>query len=298
MTESIVRQVLHFPICQGSDFPILFYFERRIEMALKTSNYGINLIKRFEGCRLSAYRDTVGVVTIGYGWTNPIDGKPLTMNTKITQEKAETLLREGLKPYEAKVNKYDSKYHWNQNQFDALVSFCYNLGNIDGLTANGTRSINEIANKFTAYNKAGGRVIAGLTSRRNEEKQLFLSPSSSINNIVSNNKPDTSSVSKYTHKNFVKDIQASIGAKVDGVAGPETLSKTVTVSRIINNRHAAIRPIQKYLNSIGYDCGNTDGIAGQKFEKAVKLFQKSNRCVSDGEITAKRETWKKLLKLS
>lgn len=263
-------------------------------MALKTSNYGINLIKRFEGCRLSAYRDTVGVVTIGYGWTNPIDGKPLTMNTKITQEKAETLLKEGLKPYEAKVNKYDSKYHWNQNQFDALVSFCYNLGNIDGLTANGTRSINEIANKFTAYNKAGGRVIAGLTSRRNEEKNLFLKPTAANDkNTTSKNNSEN-----YSHKNFVKDIQTSIGAKVDGIAGPETLSKTVTVSRVINNRHTVIKPIQKYLNSIGCDCGTPDGIAGQKFEKSVKSFQKSNRCISDGEITAKRETWKKLLKLS
>ena len=263
-------------------------------MALKTSNYGINLIKRFEGCRLSAYRDTVGVITIGYGWTNPIDGKPLTMNTKITQEKAETLLKEGLKPYEAKVNKYDNKYHWNQSQFDALVSFCYNIGNIDGLTANGTRNIQEIANKFIAYNKAGGRVIAGLTSRRNEEKQLFLS---SANNAVSNNKHDTSSVSKYTHKDFVKDVQAAIGAKVDGIAGSETLSKTVTVSRVINNKHAVVKPIQKYLNSINYDCGTPDGIAGQKFEKVVKSFQKANRCISDGEITAKRNTWRCLLGL-
>lgn len=74
-------------------------------MSLTISNNGINLIKRFEGCRLSAYRDPVGIVTIGYGWTKPIDGRPLTMGMKITQAKADSLLKEGLKSYEAKVNK-------------------------------------------------------------------------------------------------------------------------------------------------------------------------------------------------
>jgi len=117
-------------------------------------------------------------ITIGYGWTKPIDGRPLTMGMTITQSKAESLLREGLKSYEAKVNKYTAKYNWNQNQFDALVSFCYNIGNIDGLTANGARSISEVAAKITSYNKAGGKVLPGLTNRRNAEKQLFLSASS------------------------------------------------------------------------------------------------------------------------
>lgn len=261
-------------------------------MALKTSNYGINLIKRFEGCRLSAYRDTVGVVTIGYGWTNPIDGKPLTINTKITQAKAETLLKEGLRPYESKVNKYDNKYHWNQNQFDALVSFCYNIGNIDGITANGTRGINEIANKFTAYNKAGGKVISGLTNRRKEEKQLFLTAISSAGD-----KSKINEDKKYTYKDFVREVQTAIGAKVDGIAGSETLSKTVTVSKKKNNRHPVIKPIQKYLNSIGFNAGEADGIAGSKFDAAVKKYQKSNNCIDDGEITKGKNTWRKLLKL-
>ena len=102
----------------------------------------------------------------------------------------------------------------------------------------------------------------------------------------------------YSHKDFVKDIQKSIGAKVDGIAGSETLSKTVTVSKIKNNKHAVVRPIQTYLNSIGYNCGTIDGIAGVKFDTAVKAFQRNNGCIMDGEITAKMNTWKKLLKLS
>lgn len=108
----------------------------------------------------------------------------------------------------------------------------------------------------------------------------------------------TTPVSAYTHKDFVKEIQAAIGAKVDGIAGKETLSKTVTVSKIKNRKHAVVKPIQKYLNSLGYDCGTADGIAGSKFDVAVKSFQKANGCMADGEVTSQKTTWKKLLKLA
>ena len=63
------------------------------------------------------------------------------------------------------VDKY-SAYNWNQNEFDALVSFAYNIGSIDGLTASGSRSKEEIADKIQAYNKAGGKVLSGLIRRR------------------------------------------------------------------------------------------------------------------------------------
>lgn len=101
----------------------------------------------------------------------------------------------------------------------------------------------------------------------------------------------------YTHKDFVKEVQAAIGAKVDGIAGNETLSKTVTVSKIKNRKHAVVKPIQKYLNSLGYNCGTADGVAGIKFDIALKAFQKANGCVADGEVTAQKSTWKKLLKI-
>lgn len=73
------------------------------------------------------------------------------------------------------MDKY-SRYEWNQNEFDGLVSFAYNIGSIDQLTANGTRTKEQIANKILAYNKAGGKVLAGLTRRRQEERTLFLTP--------------------------------------------------------------------------------------------------------------------------
>lgn len=94
---------------------------------------------------------------------------------------------------------------------------------------------------------------------------------------------------------FVKDVQAAIGAKVDGIAGQDTLSKTVTISATKNSKHKVVKPIQEYLNHLGYDCGTADGIAGAKFTKAVKKYQFDKKCVQDGEITAKGSTWKKLL---
>lgn len=102
---------------------------------------------------------------------------------------------------------------------------------------------------------------------------------------------------QYTQKQFIKDIQAAIGAKIDGIAGNETLSKTVTVSKAKNNRHAVIKPIQKRLNTLNYNCGNVDGIAGLKFDAAIRAYQKAHGCIVDGEITAKKNTWKSLLGL-
>lgn len=104
-------------------------------------------------------------------------------------------------------------------------------------------------------------------------------------------------VDTYTHKDFVREVQACIGAKVDGIAGTETLSKTITVSKRKNNKHAVVKPIQRYLNALGFNCGQVDGIAGKLFDQAVKNFQKANSCVCDGEITAHNKTWKKLLRL-
>ena len=103
----------------------------------------------------------------------------------------------------------------------------------------------------------------------------------------------------YSKTDFIKDIQAAFGAVVDGIAGPETLGKTLTLSATLNRKHAAIEAVQKRLLILGYtSVGKVDGVAGTKFTKAVKEFQKQNGCVADGEITARAKTWKKLLGLA
>lgn len=95
---------------------------------------------------------------------------------------------------------------------------------------------------------------------------------------------------------FIREIQKSIGASVDGIAGPETLGKTVTLSAVKNRTHKAVKPVQKRLMVLGYtEVGEADGIAGAKFTQAVKHFQKDNGCYADGEITAGNKTWRKLL---
>lgn len=100
----------------------------------------------------------------------------------------------------------------------------------------------------------------------------------------------------YTLEQFVRDVQKACGASVDGIAGPETLSKTVTLSQSKNSTHAAVKPVQKRLAALGYTMvGKADGIAGIKFTNAVIHFQEGNKCWVDGEITAGNTTWKKLL---
>lgn len=146
----------------------------------KISKNCLDLVKKFEGCPLTADRDEVGVWTIGYGITNAdrsITGKSIHKGMKISKATAEKWLEESLnKKYLPLVLKYDKQYNWNQNELDALVSFCYNIGSIKQLTANGTRSRATIAAKLLEYNKAGGKVYRGLTRRRKAEQKLFLTP--------------------------------------------------------------------------------------------------------------------------
>jgi len=146
---------------------------------MHTSERGLRLIKEFEGCRLKAYQDIAGVWTIGWGTTNAdkeVTGTEIREGLTITQETADEWLRYTLeRKYEPLVIKYDGVYSWTQPEFDALVSFAYNLGSIKGLTNDGRRSRAQIADVWTGYCHAGGKVVQGLVDRRNKELQLFLS---------------------------------------------------------------------------------------------------------------------------
>lgn len=141
---------------------------------MKTSTNGVNLIQQFEGLRLQAYQDSVGIWTIGYGHTGA-DVKP---GLKISQDQATSLLEKDLARFEAGVNKLVS-VPLTQNQFDALVSFSYNLG-IGSLQSStllkllNAKNYQGAAEQFPRWNKAGGDVLAGLTKRRLAEQGLFL----------------------------------------------------------------------------------------------------------------------------
>ena len=143
--------------------------------SLQISQKGLDLIKEFEGCRLEAYKCPAGVWTIGYGTTDSdysITKTKIRAGLKISKQKAETWLRQSVnKKYCPKVNKYNNKYHWTQNEFDALVSFAYLSGNIDKLTDNGKITKKEIAERMLYY----GNMVPSIRKRRKAEQKLFLS---------------------------------------------------------------------------------------------------------------------------
>lgn len=144
---------------------------------MKPSKNCYKLIKQFEGCNLKAYKDSVGVITIGYGTTNAdsdLIGKQINMSTKISQKTADKWLEKAVKKkYAKKVDKWMSAYNFTQNEYDSLVSFAYNIGSIDQLTGNGTRDKKTIANKMLLYTKANGVELQGLVNRRKAEYKLF-----------------------------------------------------------------------------------------------------------------------------
>lgn len=135
---------------------------------MKISKAGVSLIKEFEGCSLTAYWD-VDAYSIGYGHHS----KAIQKGTKITEEDAEAFLISDLERFEKLINQYDHIYHFNQNEFDALVSFAYNVGSINQLTNFGKRTRETIALKIPQYCKAGGVTLRALQRRRQAEAKLF-----------------------------------------------------------------------------------------------------------------------------
>ena len=186
---------------------------------MKTSQVGIDLIKKYEGFRSNAYKPvkTEKYFTIGYGHY----GADVSPAMTITKQQGEELLKKDLEKFEKKVNKYDSTYHWTQNQFDALVSFAYNIGSIDQLTDYGKRSIQMISSKIPAYNKAGGKVLQGLVKRRKEEQALF----DSVPVVKTDNSYPTLKIGSTGAK--VKEAQRKLNANgynliEDGIFGNNT----------------------------------------------------------------------------
>ncbi|MFD2600167.1 lysozyme [Sphingobacterium corticis] len=147
---------------------------------MKTSEKGLALIKKYEGFYSKPYLDPVGIPTIGYGVIKYPNGKRVTMkDPAMTEKQASDMLAQLLEQtYEKDVNRL-VKVALNQNQFDALVSFTYNLGGTNLGNSTLLRKINvnpcdpTIKAEFPRWNKAGGRVLAGLTRRRREEADLY-----------------------------------------------------------------------------------------------------------------------------
>lgn len=147
---------------------------------MKISRVGIDLIKRWEGCRLKAYRCSAGVLTIGYGHTSAAGAPKVVEGMVITQQTADDILVHDLVKYEAAVQKALTRSP-NQHQFDACVSLCFNIGPGAFAKSSVARRFNDgnvqgAADAFLFWNKAAGRVLPGLEKRRADERQMFLRP--------------------------------------------------------------------------------------------------------------------------
>ena len=139
---------------------------------MNISQEGIALIKKFEGCELEAYRDSVNVLTIGYGHT-----KDVKEGDKINQDEAEHLLQEEMPEYEGYINEMVN-VPLEQNQFDALCSCVFNLGPKNLSESTLLRVLNdgkydEVPEQIVRWNKAGGQVLEGLVRRRQAEADMF-----------------------------------------------------------------------------------------------------------------------------
>ena len=148
---------------------------------MNISERGLNLIKSYEGCRLSSYTCPSNKWTIGYGHTQGV-----CEGMVITQEQADKFLFEDVQRFVNAVNQYQSRFNFNQNEYDALVSFTYNCGE-GSLQAvmSCCNNKQEIAEECKLYNRSStGQILNGLVRRREEEYKLFMS---GANNNINNN---------------------------------------------------------------------------------------------------------------
>ena len=261
----------------------------------KLGSDGLNLIKNFEGCRLTAYKpvSTEKYWTIGWGHY----GADVTQGMRITQERADELLLQDVASSVAAVNNplyCPLTASLNQNQFDALVSFTFNCGAGCLKTLCQNRTISEIAAKIPAYNKAGGKVLNGLVRRRSAEQTLFNKPVGTVTDL----EPTTMKMVQLwlnrtfhsgltldglygsnTKKALVKALQKELDVTADGIFGAKTKAAVKTLKN--GDKGTLVKILQCFLicrkqNIIA------DGIFGDETEMALKAVQSHYKIDNDG----------------
>lgn len=194
----------------------------------KLGQAGLKLIMQYEGCRLTAYKCSAGVWTIGYGHTAGV-----TQGMTITQSQAEEYLKQDCAKFEKYVNNavyVPITASLNQNQFDALVSFTYNCGagNLKKLCAN--RNAKEIVTALPLYNKAAGKILNGLVLRRSAEVALFNTPTTeTVTETTNTNETEEYNmnvIKRGSKGKAVKIWQIIVGTTPDGSFGSGTESAT------------------------------------------------------------------------
>jgi lysozyme len=211
---------------------------------MNISKKGIDLIKKYEGCHLVAYRCPAGIWTIGYGHT-----KNVRQGMKITQAQADEYLMQDCQASVNAVNKLGRNF--NQNQFDALVSFTFNCGAGNLKTLCHNRKAEVIAEKILLYNKGGGVVLNGLVKRRKDERALFLTP-------------------------IETEGQMSITESQNATSTYPTLK--------VGSKGEYVKKLQKFLQDKNIYHGAIDGIFGAITKQAVIEWQGYCEIVKDGIV--------------
>jgi len=194
---------------------------------MRTSQAGIDLIKKYEGLRLTAYYCPAGKLTIGYGHTSAAGNPIVSKGMAITEEEAEQILRNDLVSIESEVERL-VKYPVLQNQFDALVSFQYNTGALGRSTL--LKRINDgrfadVPAEFMKWINADGRPLPGLIRRRREEAKMWrgIDTNEPVNTNESRFTPDMPKASKSMMSSKEGNAAAIAGsASVLGVANEVT----------------------------------------------------------------------------
>lgn len=224
---------------------------------MNISNKGKDLIKKYEGCRLEAYLCPAGAWTIGWGHTNGV-----YQGMVITQNEADRMFDEDIKAYEKPVQRYE----WlNQNQFDALTSFCYNCGSgaLEDVMSSG-----NITGTMALYVKGGGVTLEGLVRRRKEEIELYNTP---INGEITNSeKRVKNSDGTYTVKSgdTLGEIATDFGINYLDLANWNNISNPniISVGQVLKFNSSNSSNNDKYI----VKSGDTLGGIASKFNTTVQ----------------------------
>lgn len=254
---------------------------------MKINEKGLQLVKEFEGCRLTAYLDPVGTWTIGFGNTSHAK-----KGLNITEALAEAWLKEDLKTAEKAVDKWQAHYSFNENEASALISFTFNCGagSLNNLVKNGSRTKAEIAKYITLYNKgANGKTLPGLTRRRKAEKELFLLPADAPAPEPAADLYDIAV--RVCRGEFGNDEERKAALKkagYDAAAVQKEVNRIFKYGFIIGQTYTV--KVLTWLNirsGAGFDYpvkGKLDN--GQKVEaESVVMDKQGNIWISDGKIT-------------
>lgn len=271
-------------------------------MTIKTSANGVQLIKSFEGCILRAYKDAVGIWTIGYGHTGDV-----LPGMEITIIQAEEYLKSDLFKFEKSVSAYVT-IPLTQDMFDALVSFTYNVGIGAFKSSTLLKKVNRgdiegAAGEFNKWIYAGKKILPGLVKRREAEKNLFLkgygsenanvdpSPDTCCDNIIqsfqswlncnyNSNIKEDGYWGKLTWLAALKAYQTTLRCPADGNFSPDLIDAIITLK--IGSAGNAVHIVQGVLYCRSYPPGKIDGLYGTLTASAIKAFQKDNQLTSDG----------------